>query len=456
MLARRGLLGLALIGTAAASERASAQAPAAARPAPLGTMGLEATQFGVRPGAPDDQSRRLQEALVEAMRREAPLMLPPGRYHISNVIIPDGARIIGVPGATQIVAKGAGPLLIARRTRKASVTGLVFDGMAIRGTERTALLLGEDVPDVAITECEFRNAGVNGITLNRCGGRIDRNRFSNMRDSGLFSLDSRGLVIERNHLEDIGNNAIQVWRSQAGEDNSQIRNNRIQRVRIDAGGDGPNGNGIVLYRAGGCIVDGNTLRDCALTFVRNNSSSSVQILGNNGKRCGEVAYYSEFAFEGAIMSNNLAEDCSQGFNITNLDHGGRLAVCSGNLIRRVRRGVYPGSTVRNGGIGIHVEAEAAVTGNVVEDVQDVGISLGFSWGMRNLIATGNMIRDAGVGIGISLVPKDRNAVIANNVIAGARNGAVVGYEYNKPVTGDLTRTTDRRASGVRIEGNAVA
>jgi hypothetical protein len=41
------------------------------------------------------------------------------------------------------------------------------------------------------------------------------------------------------------------------------------------------------------------------------------------------------------------------------------------------------------------------------------------------------------------------------VISGAKGGAVIGTEYGKPVTGDLTRAGDKRAAGVRVEGNAV-
>jgi hypothetical protein len=33
---------------------------------------------------------------------------------------------------------------------------------------------------------------------------------------------------------------------------------------------------------------------------------------------------------------------------------------------------------------------------------------------------------------------------------------VVGTEYGKTITGDLTQSADRRAAGIRIEGNAVA
>lgn len=141
--------------------------------------------------------------------------------------------------------------------------------------------------------------------------------------------------------------------------------------------------------------------------------------------------------------------------MTNLDHGGRIAICANNIIRRVKRADMPYTKDPVGGFGIHVEAEAAVTGNVIEDASDAGISLGWSWGMRNLAATGNVIRKTGIGISVSLVPKERNALIANNVIAEARDGAVIGTEYGKPVTGDLTKGFDSKAAGVVVANNAV-
>lgn len=455
-LSRRDWLRTALFGTVAVSAGpALAQAPRPSAPAPLGMLGLEATQFGLRPGSSEDQSRHLQAALVEAVKRDAPLIVAPGRYRIGNVVLPENARLIGVPGATQFIAAQAGPLLVARRIKRAAIAGIVLDGLDIKLGQRGGLLNIEEVLDFALSDCEFANAGSVGLTLNRTAGRIERNRFRSMRESALFSLDSRGLSIEANTVEDCGNNGIQLWRSQAGDDQSLVRGNRINRIRNDAGGDGPNGNGISLYRAGGVVIEGNTLRDCALTFIRNNSGSAVQILGNQGRRCGETALYSEFAFEGAVIANNLVEDCAQGANITNLDHGGRLSVFANNIIRNAQKGLAPKGKELVGGIGVHVEAEAAVTGNVIENASEIGISLGWSWAMRNLVATGNVVRRSGIGISVSLVPKERNALIANNVINEAKFGAVVGTEFGKPVTGDLTRAEDKRAAGIRIEGNSV-
>lgn len=456
-LSRRDWLRTALFGTVAASAGpALAQAPRANTAAPLGVFGLEATQFGLRPGSADDQSRFLQAALVEAVKRSMPLIVAPGRYRIGNVVLPENARLIGVPGATQFIAAQAGPLLVARRIKRAAISGILLDGLDIRTSQRSGLVNAEEVLDLALSDCEFANAGSVGLTLNRTAGRIERNRFRSMRESALFSLDSRGLSIEANAVEDCGNNGIQLWRSQAGDEQSLIRGNRLNRIRSDAGGDGPNGNGISLFRAGGVIVEGNSLRDCALTFIRNNSGSNVQILGNQGRRCGETALYSEFAFEGAVIANNLVEDCAQGANITNLDHGGRLSVFANNIIRNAQKGLAPKGKEPVGGLGVHVEAEAAVTGNVIENASEAGISLGWSWAMRNLVATGNVVRRTGIGISVSLIPKERNALIANNVISEAKLGAVVGTEYGKAVTGDLTRGEDKRAAGIRVDGNSVS
>lgn len=451
---RRDILSMGLFGTAAAVLPAHAQSRGTAA-GPLGHLGLDAGQLGLRPGASEDQSRQLQAALKQAAARGAPLLLPPGRYRVGGVALPENARIVAVPGETHLVTANGQPVLIARNIGRAELSGLSFDGLDIPATQRSGLLTAENVGELTVSGCAFAKAGSAGLTLDRCGGRITANRFGNMRDVAVFAIDSKGLVVEQNRIEDCGNNGIQIWRNQAGDDGSIVRGNHVARIRTDGGGDGQNGNGINVFRAGGVIVEGNQIRDCALTFIRNNSGSGVQILGNQGRRCGEVGLFSEFAFEGAILANNHLEDCAVGACITNLDHGGRIAVCANNIIRNATRRAAPFSKEPGGGFGIQVEAEAAVTGNVIENASEVGIVLGWSWAMRNLAATGNVISKTGIGISVSLVPKERNALVANNVISEARNGAVIGTEYGKPVSGDLTKVPDARASGIVVANNAV-
>ncbi|MGL6062569.1 MAG: TIGR03808 family TAT-translocated repetitive protein, partial [Bradyrhizobium sp.] len=71
-LNRRRLMGASAAGIAGAL----AMAPEPARAAALAsTLGRDATQFGVRPGSPDDQTRALQRAIDEAARAQVPLAL---------------------------------------------------------------------------------------------------------------------------------------------------------------------------------------------------------------------------------------------------------------------------------------------------------------------------------------------------------------------------------------------
>ena len=50
--------------------------------------------------------------------------------------------------------------------------------------------------------------------------------------------------------------------------------------------------------------------------VRGNSSSDIQIIANSCTRLGEVALYAEFAFQGALIANNLVDIAATGISIT--------------------------------------------------------------------------------------------------------------------------------------------
>jgi uncharacterized secreted repeat protein (TIGR03808 family) len=449
-LSRRDALQMALFGTLAATLPGH---PAQARAAALGGYGLDAAALGLRPGAVDDQTRAFGLALQEAARRQQPLILPPGRYAIAGLSLPEGARLIGVPGATQLVAAKPGPMILARGLRRIALSGLTVDGLMLRQPERSGLIYLEDVAEAALDELTVANAGAIGVSFLRSGGRVSRARLSMLKDTGLLSMDAKGLIVEGNTVEDCGDNGLQIWRSSAGDDGSIVKGNRISRIRNDSGGTGQYGNGISIFRAGGVIVEGNVIRDCAYSFIRNNAGPGGQVIGNNGQRCGETGVFIEFGFEGAVVANNRIEDVANGISITNLDQGGRLAACTGNVVRSCRRGFTPVTREATGGVGIHVEADSTVSGNVVEGAEKAGLSLGWGWAMRNIAATGNMLRECEVGIGVSVVGRERNVVISGNVIAGARKGAVVGLDHGRIVTGDLTLAPDRRADGVRIEGN---
>src|SRR3954449_7361674 len=103
-----------LIGASAAGMAGALAMPAdAARAAPLtSALGRDATQYGVRPGSPDDQTRVLQRAIEEAARAQAPLSLPPGIYRTGMLRLQNGSQLVGVRGATKLIFNGGASMLL--------------------------------------------------------------------------------------------------------------------------------------------------------------------------------------------------------------------------------------------------------------------------------------------------------------------------------------------------------
>ncbi|HWV43252.1 TIGR03808 family TAT-translocated repetitive protein, partial [Pseudorhodoplanes sp.] len=146
---------------------------------------------------------------------------------------------------------------------------------------------------------------------------------------------------------------------------------------------------------------------------------------------------------------NTVDVATIGISVTNFDVGGRLAVVQGNLIRNLL-------PVGNGnGIGIGIAADSVVTGNVIEHAPTAGIEIGYGPYLRDVIVSDNVMRGAGVGIAVSVVPGSGTALITDNLIAEAKNGAVVGMEWDKRVTGDMTKDGVGRHAHVTLSGNRV-
>ena len=431
---RRRVLG-ALTGGGIASLGGATRATASSG-APRGA--LDATEHGLAPGSFDDQTNVLARVLASAAENDAPVFLPGGTYVVSRLRLPRRVRLAGVPGATRIVHGGEGHLFLAEDAEHIAFSGLTFDGARRPAGGAIGLLELRRVDALAIDDCAVTGSGGNGIALEACRGRILRTEITRVREAGLYSVAGRGLEIAGNIVTDCANGGILVHRWEAGEDGTIVTGNRIERIGAANGGTGQFGNGINLYRAGGVIVANNRVVDCAFSAIRANSAGNAQIAGNSCLRSGETAIYSEFAFEGAVISSNIIDGAANGISIVNFNEGGRLAVCSGNLVRNLStRGPYPADPP-GFGVGITVEADTAVTGNVVENAPLYGMHLGWGSFLRNVVATGNVIRKAGEGIAVSVVDGAGPAIITDNVITEIERGAVVGHRWSEAVTGDLT------------------
>ncbi|HVG51129.1 MAG TPA: TIGR03808 family TAT-translocated repetitive protein, partial [Xanthobacteraceae bacterium] len=127
----------------------------------------------------------------------------------------------------------------------------------------------------------------------------------------------------------------------------------------------------------------------------------------------------------------------------------------GNILRNLAPQAHARIENSTHGVGIFVEADTAVTGNVVENATVAGIMAGWGRFLRDVTVTGNVVRKAPIGIGVSVTSGAGAALVANNMISGATRGAILGMEQMNPVTGDLTKESAVRYSQLVVSGNRV-
>lgn len=399
---------------------------------------IDASAHGIRPGADDRKSKAFARLLKDAAAKNMPVFLPPGDYAVSNITLPDNTRLTGVPGATRIVYGGDGHLFAADGAGRIELANLVIDG-ANRwlGDTVDGLVHFSNVANVIIENCEIQGSSKTAVSLQRCGGRVERSRLSGAAEYALYAVESRDLSVTGNHVFDCGNGGILIHRWEKGRDGTIVSGNRIARISATHSGTGQYGNGINIFRADAVMISNNHISGCAFSAIRANAGSNVQIAGNTCLDSGETAIYSEFGFEGALVNSNLVDGAANGILIVNFDEGGRLATVSGNVVRNLK---LEGPYVHDGagfGFGIAVEADTVVSGNTVENAPKWGLMLGWGPYMRGLVVSGNLVRQSPVGCAVTVVEEAGSALISGNIFEDTPNGAIAGYRWNERTTGDL-------------------
>ncbi len=450
---RRHFIGSSAAGVAGALAMPSGFAHAA----PLtSALGRDVTHYGVRPGSPDDQTKLLQRAIDDAARLQAPLALPPGIYHTGMLRLQSGTQLVGVRGATRLVFSGGASMLWGDGSDSIGLTNITLDGIGISLPTRRGLVHCVGGRDVRIVDCEITGSGGNGIWFENISGEVIGNIITKTASTAVVSFDAKGLMVARNTIADTNDNGIEILRTTIGDDGSLVVDNRIEDIKAGPGGSGQYGNAINAFRAGNVIVRGNHIRNCDYSAVRGNSASNIQITGNSISDVREVALYSEFSFEGAVIANNTVDGAAVGVSVCNFNEGGRIAVVQGNIIRNLlpKRpiGTAPDD---DAGVGIYVEADSSVTGNVIENAPSFGIVAGWGKYLRDIAISGNVIRNTFVGVGVSLVPGAGTALVDNNMISETPRGAVVGLDHDRPITPDLSIEGAQRFAQVVIGTNAV-
>jgi uncharacterized secreted repeat protein (TIGR03808 family) len=451
---RRSILAVLGGGAGGAVCTVAAAAPRSRNGADTRTLAsARGQEFGLVSDSPADQSAILQTAIDQAALNGVALQLPPGLFRVSRVALRERSHLIGNP-RTRLQAAVGGTVLTAERAHGMRLERFRIEAAGAEPTQDTAVALIElrSSRDVTVQGLAISRAPRNGLYLEACSGRVAACRIERVGAAALWAMDSLGLDIVGNDIETCADNGILIWRSAPGDDGTLVSQNRIAHVYAASGGSGQNGNGVNVFRAGRVRVLGNHISDCAYSAVRGNASSDIQIIANNASRIGEVALYAEFGFEGALIAQNIVDDAAAGISVTNFNDGGRLAVIQGNLVRNLRR--RESEPVDKRGEGIAVEADAAVSGNTIEGAPTAGIVIGWGRHMRNVNATGNVIRDARIGIMITDDPAAGSCLVAQNLISDARDGAIRLVDHGRPVCEDLA-LAQPRTGRLSISGNMV-
>ncbi|HYD16261.1 MAG TPA: TIGR03808 family TAT-translocated repetitive protein [Hyphomicrobium sp.] len=442
-----------LLSTGVASAGLVAAAQAAAGPRAQ-VRAEQAAYLVVTPGESTDQTAELQAAIDQASERGLPLMLAPGTFRVGLITLRPNTHLVGASNQAVLEFAGGAAFLVAQDAPGIHLEGFVLDGngLAVDAGRASGLISLDGCEGVLLSGLDVRRGLLNGISLSRSSGRVADCTIQGMSQAGLLSLDAAGLEISHNTITDCSNNGIQIWRTTVGDDGTIVTANRIERIASKGGGSGQNGNGINVFRAGGVLVSGNRISDCAYSAIRGNAASDIQMVGNTCRKIGEVALYAEFAFEGALIANNVIDEAASGIAVTNFNEGGRLAVVQGNLVRNLfRREQEP---VDKRGVGISVEADSIVTGNVIEAAPTAGIIAGWGPYLRDVAITGNLIRSADVGIMVSSDAAAGACLVAQNMISGAPGGAIRAMDHDGAAHGpDLASAEVPKGGRLAVSGN---
>jgi len=415
--------------------------------APLRAQAL----LGADPGS--DMTGTLQAEIDAAATGTGRLDLPPGRFFTRGLRLPSGFVLTGVPGATVLVHAGDDPLLLIEGAEGVLVSGVGFDGSGAGGERwHGGLVHVEGSDNVTLRDCIAGNTRLNAITVLDASASVETCTASDSDQNGIFVFDGRGVRVAGNHVFDCRNGGVRVWRGESGPDGTVVTGNRIRAIDWRDGGNGQNGNGINVFRADGVVVSDNAIADCTFSAIRLNATNNTVVSGNTCLNSGEVAIFSEFEFSGSAITGNVIEGAAAGISMTNYIDGGRLATCSGNIVRNIfpRSAVNPDTTP----YGIAAEADAVVSGNVVEPGNGVGIAVGWGPYLRDVLVTGNMVRDADAGIVVSVAEGAGAAVVTNNMVSGARRYGIAASAWDEVQSTDLQADAGRFPQ-LTVAGNTV-
>lgn len=414
----------------------------------------------------------LQSVFDYARNQGRPLFFQPGVYDAgpTTVLAANGGGkplfVEALPGTVTFRFTGGATFLKVEGQSRVFFQSVTFDGQNLALSDyvfdrKAFIAVGGNAKDVIFRDCNLLNSPGIGLYVCQSAEVEIRSCFIGLHSTGIWSENAK-ITAENNRIQNISNNGISIWRDTNTGDSSTIAGNSIIGIESAAGGTGQNGNGISVFRAIGVTMNDNKIFNTKYSAIRCNGGGSSNISNNNIYNTREVAIFVEAPgagtdLTGSVVSGNHIDVCGCGIIVGNSGQFGdgvsRSVVVEGNRISNITDnpipdpGYFPPSTIGN---GIVVEQDCVVSGNLIDGAARVGIQAGINTACRDLVITGNLVRNAPIGVGVSnnaVTEANRNVVVSGNIVRGANIGGVVPTVF--------TGTTINRQGTVEY-GNTLA
>lgn len=386
----------------------------------------------------------LQAVFDYARSQDRPLFFQAGIYDSGTVtVLPSnggGKPLLAraIPGSVVLRFNGVNNFLIVDGQSQVRFEGLSFDGQNRALSDYVAgrpafIAVANGAKDVVFEDCRILYSPGIGVYV-RGAEATFRGTYLQSHSVGIWSENGRINVLSCS-LALMSNNGIAVWRDTITGDSSTISGNLINGVDTVAGGTGQNGNGISVFRAIGVTITNNQIFNTQYSAIRCNGGGLHNVSNNNIFGAREIAIFIEapgagIDLTGCIVSNNSIDTAGGGINVANSglynDGISRSVVVEGNRISSMADNAVTGGTT--GGNGIVVEQDCVVSGNLIENVAGIGVQAGINDGARDLVVTGNLVRGARMGIGVSnhaLSSTGRSVIVSGNIVRSTSVAGIV-------------------------------
>ncbi|MGI9382180.1 MAG: right-handed parallel beta-helix repeat-containing protein, partial [Methyloligellaceae bacterium] len=268
-------------------------------------------------------------------------------------------------------------------------------------------MAGGTIAQTAALQAALDEAALSGTPLFLPPGTYKTDRLTLKSGAQLQGVPGRTVLVAHAHADGI----LEISGADAV---------RLSGLALDGGG--------IAFGEASALLTATETTNLDISGCRflNSGAHGVSLQGSSGRiatcefeAIAKTAVSSEDGNDVEI-SHNIVDTAAMGISISGVNESGRLAVVQGNHIRNL----FHRKIGACGGVGIGVDADCSVTGNVIENAPAYGILVGGDDRPHSVTVTGNAIRTSHIGIGVSVTRNAGTAHIAENLIDGTKDGAI--------------------------------